>query len=156
MKDLLLEMNKATQATGTLTPEKADVYYERYRTIIATGKIECPRAEVSTEGKPKRGRVKQSKARNLLDRLCDFETQTLRFAQAVDVPFTNNLAENNIRMTKVQQKISGCFRSLDTAQIFCRIRSYISTCRKHDIPITNALTLLFDGKDPPFMDQGSG
>ena len=156
MKILLMEMNKATQATGTLTPKEADKYYEHYRAIIAKGKIECPLVVRSTEGTSKRGRVKQSKARNLLDRLSDFETETLRFAHAVDVPFTNNLAENNIRMTKVQQKISGCFRSLDNAQIFCRIRSYISTCRKHGIAITEALKLLFDGKDPPFMRDWTG
>jgi transposase len=156
MKVLLLEMNKATQATGVLTPTDANAYYEKYRAIIASGKIECPRAERATESKSKRGRVKQSKARNLLERLSDFETETLRFANAVDVPFTNNLAENNIRMTKVQQKISGCFRSLDNAQIFCRIRSYISTCRKHGIAVTEALKCLFDGKDPPFMRDWTG
>jgi len=69
----------------------------------------------------------------------------------VDVPFTNNLAENNLRMTKVQQKISGCFRSMEGAYIFCRIRSYISTCRKHGIPIPEAIKMLFRGEMPDFM-----
>ncbi len=67
------------------------------------------------------------------------------------VPFTNNLGENDIRMTKVQQKISGCFRSEEDAQFFCRIRSYISSCRKQDIRSTMALDLLFKGKLTDFV-----
>ena len=69
------------------------------------------------------------------------------------VPFTNNQGENDIRMTKVQQKISGCFRSFQGAQIFCRVRSYIFTCRKHDISPTVALQTLFSGRLPDFVSQ---
>jgi transposase len=67
------------------------------------------------------------------------------------VPFTNNLGENEIRMTKAQQKISGCFRSEKGAQIFCRIRSYISSCRKQEISSSAALSLLFRGEMPDFV-----
>jgi transposase len=69
------------------------------------------------------------------------------------VPFTNNLGENDIRMTKVQQKISGCFRSIEGAKIFCRVRGYLSTCRKQGISSSQALSLLFDGKLPEFILQ---
>ncbi|NOT13443.1 MAG: transposase, partial [Methylococcaceae bacterium] len=64
---------------------------------------------------------------------------------------TNNQGENDIRMTKLQQKISGCFRSPEGADIFCRVRSYLSTCRKNQVSATQALTLLFDGKLPDFI-----
>ena len=72
----------------------------------------------------KRGRTKRTKARNLLERLRDHEDDVLRFMDVIHVPFTNNQGERDIRMTKVQQKISGCFRSIDGAETFCRIRSY--------------------------------
>ncbi|QII13671.1 hypothetical protein KsCSTR_42920 [Candidatus Kuenenia stuttgartiensis] len=71
--------------------------------------------------------MKRIKARNLLERLRGYENDALRFMDNKHVPSTNNRAENDIRMTKVQQKISGCFCSLDGAKIFCRIRSYSQT-----------------------------
>jgi transposase len=69
------------------------------------------------------------------------------------VAFSNNLGENDIRMTRVQQKISGCFRAIEGAKIFCRIRSYLSTCRKQGIKASHALDLLFNGKLPEFVKQ---
>ena len=104
-----------------------------------------------TNRKGKRGRVKRTKARNLMERLIEFEDDALRFMDNKIVPFTNNLAENDIRMTKVQQKISGCFRSMEGAKYFCRIRSYLSTCRKQAINLSQALQLLFRGELPDFV-----
>ena len=150
MKRLLEKINEAVKKDGgKLSKKKAARYLKRYRALLSRANRECPEPKAS--GPVKRGRPKKNKARNLLERLRDYETETLRFMTDRRVPFTNNLGERDLRMTKVQQKISGCFRSLDTARIFCRIRSYLSTCRKHDVDPTNALRLLFKGKLPRFV-----
>jgi len=86
-----------------------------------------------------------------VERLVDYEDETLRFLTDPNVPFTNNQGENDIRMTKVQQKISGCFRSMDGAKIFCRIRGFLVTCRKHGLSPAKALSDLFSGKLPDFV-----
>lgn len=154
MKSLLLEINNETKKSeNKLETVIAENYYKKYNAIIAAGKIECPlpKPVLLEDGTKKKGKLKKSKSRNLLERLSNFINDTLRFMEDVDVPFTNNLAENNIRMTKVQQKISGCFRSMEGAYIFCRIRSYISTCRKHGIGIPDALKMLFRGEMPDFI-----
>src|SRR3989337_2827517 len=154
MSDLLKEINQAVlDAGGVLPAPESKRYRKRYRTLLAEADKECP-APKETERQGSRGKLPRSKARNLLERLRDYENEVLRFMDETDVPFSNNQAENDIRMTKVQQKISGCFRSWDGALIFCRIRSYLSTCRKQGITATEALTLLFDGKSPDFMASG--
>ncbi len=153
MQDLLLEINAATaKAGGCLTQQAAQPFLRRYRTVLTQANSECPPPDPQHHA-GKRGRIAKSKSRNLLERLRDFETETLRFMTNKLVPFTNNQGENDIRMTKVQQKISGCFRSFQGAQIFCRVRSYISTCRKHDIPPTQALHTLFSGRLPDFLSK---
>lgn len=148
MSLLLLEIKKAVETAGQLSVQAKQDYRVRYRAIILAGEMKCPLPE-----KPKKGRLKKSTSRNLLERLRDHEDEVLRFMENPLVPFTNNQSENDIRMTKVQQKISGCFRSLDGALIFCRIRSYLSTCRKHNMNITEALDLLFQGKLPDFVND---
>lgn len=149
MMALLLEINEAVDtAGGRLTKRAAKKFRSRYRNILTRGDRECP-APSDVNDKP--GRIARSKSRNLLERLREFETETLRFMTDKRVPFTNNQGENDIRMTKVQQKISGCFRSFEGAQMFCRIRSYLSTCRKQGVAPTKALQLLFAGKLPDFI-----
>jgi len=151
MKDFLIESNKeVTNAGGVLSEEGNKECRKKYRTILEKAEIECP-APPKIVGK--RGRTKKSKSRNLLERLRDFEDDVLRFTNNEEVPFTNNLGENDLRMTKVQQKISGCFRSLEGAYIFCRLRSYLSTCRKHGMKITEALKILFEGRLPDFVND---
>ena len=149
MKKLLEEINEAVKnAGGVLAPEIIKYYQKRYRDILTRGEKECP----ATEKIPgKRGRQKKTKSRNLLDRLKTFEEETLRFMKEEIVPFTNNQGENDLRMTKVQQKISGCFRSMEGAKTFCRIRSYLITARKHGMAPAEALNILFTGKLPFFV-----
>lgn len=150
LMDLLVTINNDTiNAGGALNAEKSREYRLKYRKIIEQGEIECPEP-IRPKKKGKRGRIKRSKSRNLLERLRDYEADVLRFMEHDFVPFTNNLGENDLRMTKVQQKISGCFRSMDGAKIFCLVRSYLSTCRKQGIRSSQALELLFSGKMPEF------
>ena len=152
MKALLEKMNQAVNDTdGQLESAESKKYRHKYKAILKNAEPECPLPD-ETQRKGKRGRIKRTKARNLLERLRDFENDVLRFLDNKMAPFTNNLAENDIRMTKVQQKISGCFRSVDGAKIFCRVRSYLSTCRKQNIGISMALDLLFQGKLPDFAN----
>jgi transposase len=149
---LLKEANQAVhEAGGCLDAASAEQYRVRYRELVQRAEQECP-APPPKNGK--RGRTAKSKSRNLLERLQNFESDVLRFLDDPLVPFTNNQAENDLRMIKVQQKVSGCFRSLEGAQTFCRIRSYITTCRKQGVTATEALRLLFQGKWPDFMSAG--
>jgi transposase len=151
MKDLLIEIKVAVQkAGGALAKKESNTYRKRYREIIKTGEEECTLPSEDSNAPKKRGKTKKTKERNLLERLRDFEDETLRFMVDSNVPFTNNPGENDIRMTKVQQKISGCFKSFVGAQIFCRVRSYLLTAQKHGISATEALNTLFSGKLPDF------
>jgi len=150
MKDLLEKINaKVIDAGGALSAQQAGRYRSQYRELIKKGEVECPEPTRPNK-KGKRGRIKKSKSRNLLERLRDFENDVLRFMENEQVAFSNNLGENDIRMTKVQQKISGCFRSIEGAKIFCRIRSYLSSCRKQGVKASQALELLFNRKLPEF------
>lgn len=153
IRTLLLQTNKAVDdAGGKLSATDSMKYRQQYRNLMEKAEKECPPPDEG-QRKGKRGRLKRSKSRNLLERLMDFETETLLFMDDEKVPFSNNQGENDIRMTKVQQKISGCFRSMKGAAMFCRIRSYLSTCRKNGVRASEALRLLFENKLPEFLNE---
>ena len=140
MKDLLIfaknEIEKH-QEKGELPQEILLRIEEKYGQILANG-FEY-HSLLPPLPKGKRGRQKQREGKNLLDRLKEKRTCVLRFMYDFSVAFTNNLGEQDIRMIKLKQKISGCFRILKGGQIFCRIRSYISTARKQGWNIWDAL-----------------
>ena len=125
-----------------LKSEQLDAIRNRYKNIIAEGELKEPLSKSPPEppSEKKRGRKKKSKSRNLLERLRDYQNEILAFAYDFRVPFDNNLAERDIRMIKVKLKISGMFRTITGADSFCRLRSYISTARKNQIPIIQALS----------------
>ena len=129
MFDLLLTMNEwVSQQTAPFTREQKTPWLKQYRDILTLGWQANPLP--ATPCKKKRGRPKKTKAQNLLTRLRDHESSVLAFFHDSNVPFTNNLAEQDIRMIKLRLKISGCFRTLQGARQFARIRSYLSTARK--------------------------
>jgi transposase len=117
---------------------------DRYDRILAAGRAANP---VPPRPPGRRRRRRRSPAARLLERLETHRSEVLRFLEDLRVPPTNNLAERDIRMVKLQQKISGCWRTLDGAQAFLTVRSYISTARKHGINPLVALRRLFEG-DP--------
>ena len=101
-----------------------------------------------------RGRIKQPKGKNLLDRLKRYKTETLSFLNDFTVPFTNNQAERDLRMIKVKEKISGTIASKRGGEYFARIRGYISTVKKQGAKILEELFNALDGK--PFLPQLAG
>lgn len=156
MQELLMTIHQATkQAGGALSIPQAGYYRGQYRKILDEGEVESPPPDEQQRKPGQRGRIKRSKSRCLLERLRDYEADVLRFMSHASVPFTNNQGENDIRMTKVQQKISGCFRSMEGAETFCLIRGYLSTCRKHQCCASEALSALFQRKLPEFFQDSA-
>lgn len=150
MKKLLNDINDHMIKKDITVLSKAEInaYEKRYRSILKKGNEECPAPK---KLKGQKGRLKKSKSRNLLERLTDYQEDTLRFMKDHRTPFTNNQGENDLRMTKVQQKISGCFRTMEGAEEFSLLRSYIVTARKNGVGASMALRELFQGKIPSFM-----
>jgi transposase len=150
MKDLLSTTHQQViKAGGMLGDLKQQQLQVSYQQILKEAQIECHCAN-RPPGQKKRGRIKQSKSRNLLERFMKHPSDILRFTRDRHVPFTNNQGENDLRMTKVQQKISGCFRSEEGVNIFCRVRGYLNTCRKHELNMLESLENIFKGELPEF------
>jgi transposase len=144
MRAVLLDAKAAVDTAreagaSALPPETIAAFVERYWAAVRLGLAfhrQLPKLEKKANS---RGRAKKRPGHNLLDRLKAFKTETLRFMTDFDVPFTNNLAEQDLRMMKVKMKISGCFRTLEGAQIFARLRSVVSTARKQACNILQTL-----------------
>ena len=147
MIDFLIELKDIVdkaKAKGKTINKKLMLYYEnRYKRIVYEGIKENPLDPPSTCEKKKRGRKKKGKVLCLLERFKGRLVQVLAFMYDILVPFDNNQSERDLRMGKLYQKISGCFRTMTGAIIFFRIRSYISTLRKHKIDILSSLQKLF-------------
>jgi len=142
LSDLLLELHQKRNRDGEFSEPKFKRALKAFRAIVRRGRLRHPRVR-----SPKH--LAQGKAANLLDRLQAYDWNILAFLLDERVPFTNNQGEQDIRMIKLQQKISGCFRTLEGAQVFCRIRSYLSTCRKQGQDIWRSLQMAIAGR--PFI-----
>ena len=153
MQDLLLDMLRAVtqqkEGADHFTAAQLAPWIKRYRALLREGRAANP--PLPPPPSPRRGRRKQSKAQNLLDRLSLYQDSVLAFLHDFHVPFTNNQSEQDLRMSKVQQKISGAFRTLHGAQIFARIRGYVSTVRKNHRNVFQNVILLFEGR--PFLPR---
>jgi transposase len=150
MQALLLEMHhirKQQPSDQPLSPQAQMDWLLRYQALLQAGRQANP--PLPPPQKPHRGRFKQTKPQNLLDRMEKYQSSVLAFLEDPRIPFTNNQAEQDIRMIKVQQKISGTFRTLQGAQTFARIRSYLSTVRKHGLNVFQMIVNAINGH--PFL-----
>ena len=152
MIDHLLAIKEAVataRAAGltALPPPDQERFLHEYEQIVQAGYAQNPAAP--PRGPKRRGRRKQSKARNLLDRFRDHAEGILAFMRDFEVPFDNNQSERDLRMMKLRQKISGTFRSFQALVNFCRIRGYVSTARKNGLNALDALQCVFLGS--PFL-----
>lgn len=139
-----------------LTEEQLVSFMDEYDRLVEKGLKSNPPKKPEQGMPKKRGRIKQTPARNLLLIFKTKKDSVLAFMYDFKVPFDNNLAERDIRMMKLKQKISGCFRTQQGGDNFCAIRGYISTARKNDWRALDVLRMAFDGKPycPSFFSSG--
>lgn len=146
MASLLIEIKgrvdtlKAQGRTSMETPEISK-YEAIYKDIIAKGKLEEP---VPLSRRPvNQRRMQHTGCWQVLKK---YDIETLSFMYDFHIPFDNNLAKRDIRMVKLRQKVSGCFRGKEGPKVFCRIRSYISTCRKNSQKVMESLVKVVKGE----------
>ena len=143
MKGLLLEIKASVDKAkenflNSLSTQQLLNYEKKYEVILEKALKFYPDIKAITK---KRGRKKQDKGKNLLDRLIDYREETLSFMYNFEIPFDNNQAERDVRMMKLKQKISGCFRTELGSEIFCRIRGFISSIKKQQFNILEQIYL---------------
>jgi transposase len=145
--DIKAEVDQTALVADALAPERITHFEQRYDDILQQGfQANPPPADPPPK---QRGRTKQSPPKNLLDRLDQHKPEVLAFMYDFRIPFDNNLAERDVRMVKVKQKVSGSFRTEQGAKTFCAIRSYISTVRKQGGNVIDAIQDALNGN--PFM-----
>ena len=151
LHDLFLDMHVGVQdrkaRDAPMTEKEYQRWCDQYGKLLRAGR----QANPLTPEQRAHPRAKQSKEQNLLDRLEGYDEAILAFLWNLDLPFTNNEAERAFRMMKVRLKISGCFRTFQGACRHARIRSYISTLRKHGLPVLEYLRRALEGR--PFLPQ---
>ncbi len=148
LKGLLVQMKDEVDAARQrgrkkLSARRLRLLERRYDSAVIHGLLftERPARQVG-----QRGRSRASPERNLIERMRNHKDSILRFLRDFNVPFDNNLAERDLRMMKVKEKVSGCFRSLEGALRFATIRGYISTLRKQGYAAYAGIRALLDGQ----------
>ena len=149
MREHLCQIKRAVDlakecGNSRLHPLEESAFQARYQALLEIGYAANPPPEPTG----KKGRPKQGPIRSLLLRLDEHRHEVLAFMYDFTVPFDNNQAERDLRMMKVKQKVSGCFRTEQGAEAFCRIRGYISTLRKQGQHVLSALQQIFIGTPP--------
>jgi transposase len=146
MKRLLQQtcMRVSARKSKTLNAREYAKLQKRYRNILTRGEKELPPIPPRQNGK--RGRIAKSDAHNLWQRLKEHEMAVLLFAKDPHVAFTNNRAERDLRMAKVKQKVSGCFRTRQYAEAYCRISSYLQTMANHGYNPLVAIQMALSGE----------
>lgn len=155
-KELLLTMKKAKEEAiaggkDSVSCNQLETFEKQYDEILKTAYAENPLPETTEK---KRGRKKKGKVLNLIDRLDKYKASVCLFIKNFCVPFDNNQAERDLRMVKVKTKVSGCFRTIEGAQEYLTIMSYIGTARKHEINPYAAIRSALSGNPDIIFKQG--
>ena len=155
-KKLLLGMKAAKEQAvemgeSKLSEERLQEFSQEYDKIITKGRSENPPPPEDGNAAGKRGRKKKGKTLALIERLETHKASVCLFVNNFDVPFDNNLAERDIRMVKTKTKVSGCFRSLEGAENYLKIMSYVGTVKKHGRSAYDAIKQSLLGKSDFFL-----